>query len=144
LGCAISDGGSRTVSVARLVVTEPHALAITQSYVPASAIVAAAIAKTEPVSPEITDPFLRHWNVGDVPLTFTVKDAGCPVHLVNAIGCADTETGLLTIRVAPELVTAPQELVITQSYVPAAATSAASIASVAPVAPGMGEPSLRH
>src|SRR5690242_19765891 len=106
---------SMTTSSALDVMTLPQTPVIRQEYVPASTAVTptrVSVGLSIPIGAAPT----YHWYVnGPVPSALVVKVKSWPAFTVPPTGWVATLTGVLTMRVAGELVTIVHGLVTTQS-----------------------------
>lgn len=128
VGFVVTAASVFTVRIAAALVAFPHELVTTQSYDPASAASAEAIASVADVAPGTLTEFFLHWYVnGAEPDPTTLSDAGEPTHVVWGDGLVPMVAGVFTVSAAAELVWAPQGLVMTQSYEPASVVAAAGM-----------------
>src|SRR5262245_59574008 len=91
---ATQHPGPPTARGAGVLVTLPHWLVTTTSYIPASAEAKASIVKLAFVAPEMSVPSLRQRNSsGPVPVAMTVNATASPVHAATGAGSRITLTG---------------------------------------------------
>lgn len=115
-GLDVTSGELCTLSVTEDVVMLPQELVSTQSYDPALAGATGLSVSVAEVAPGMLSPPLRHWKPGNgEPVPAAVKTAVPPSHVVTSTGWVVINGAVLTETIAGEVVTVPQELVITQS-----------------------------